>query len=147
MTCPPFKIEVGGTTKYESEHLLYKTPKRLIRHFSPRWERELMEKKTSNRIHVPFPKQPVKLVVGWMMAGGGNNIGTVAIPYPHRHRENLQVLHRCVVYLEIDQLIERVKNDMERMKPAIPRMPAAMASRKTETPVPPKLCWYCNKTG
>ena len=68
-------LEAGSATKYESEHMLYNTPNRLIRHFSPRWERELAENKNSNRIHVPFPKEPVKLVVGWMMAGDGIHIG------------------------------------------------------------------------
>ena len=147
VTCTPYKIGTNGETKYESEYCIDKTHKSLIRRFSPRWDRELAENEHANRIHVPFSREPVELVVGWMMAGGGNYIGTMAVPYATYHREKLEILKRFAVYLEIGPLIKRVTNDIAAIERVHPKAPTAEAVPKKKKPSPPKICWYYNKAG
>lgn len=145
--CPPFKIEVNGESEYESEYMLFKAHKKLMRHFSPQWKKELAEYFNATRIHVPFSKQPVKMIVGWMMAGGGNALGTATDPYPNKQIGNLQTLKRLAVYLKIDPLIQRLTTDIEAITPILPARPAPKVAPKPVTPIPPQLCWYCNKAG
>ena len=149
-------------------------------HGSPKWARELakgeeqQEEKNDdddgglkgimiNRIHVPFPKEPVRLIVGWMMAGGGGqgSLGTATEPYPKRIG-NLKMLLDLVIYLEIGQLKERIAKDIAAaMSPKLPppvlpaaakAMPkttgtASKTKKEKRTKKVERLCYFCKKDG
>ena len=35
---------------------------------------------------MPFPKGPVRLIVAWMMVGGGSELGNAGYPFPKEKR-------------------------------------------------------------
>ena len=79
-----------------------------MKHFSPKWKRELVGDENANHIDVPFQKEPVKLIVSWMILGVGDELGTGTDLYPKTNSNNLEILKRLTIYLELDQLTERV---------------------------------------
>lgn len=49
--------------------MLFHLQKALMKHFSPKRKRELAGNENAKRIQVPFQKEPVKLIVSWMING------------------------------------------------------------------------------
>ena len=145
----PYKLEGSGDQKVEDKEILCSVPTALIRHFCGRCKRELAVNDTK-RVLVPFVKKPTQLVVAWMMAGGGNNLGTPDVAYPKTEPQNLEILKNLAEYLEIDSLVQHVKKDMATVPLVLPPAPAAGS-----VPNPPvrapiverRVCHFCNKQG
>lgn len=143
--------------KEEKQELLFSVHTALIRHFSNRCKRELSANDTK-RVTIPFFKEPTKLVLNWMMAGGGNKLGTPDVPYPKRNVSNLKILKDLATHLEIDSLPELIEKDIAAVIPALPPVPAASsASASAPAPAPApatktdpyadKVCFFCGKRG
>ncbi|KAF6237075.1 hypothetical protein HO173_004542 [Letharia columbiana] len=148
--CTPFKVEVNGATKVESEYVLFHLHRTLVKHFSPKWKRELAEDAQANRIHVPFPKEPVKLIVGWIVGGGGNDLNTPDAFYPKHDLRKLEILKSVASYLEIKSLVELFMKDILAWIPALPPVSIGSLVPKPVINKPialEKLCWYCDKPG
>ena len=118
----------------------------LINHFSPKWKQELAENDKANRVHAPFPKEPVKLIVGWMMAGGGKDLGTAADPYPRFDLRKLEILKNVATHLEIDSLVELIAKDIVAATPVLPEAKPKVAPKK-EIIRPVRICYWCQKPG
>lgn len=144
--CKPFTIQFGGVEKVESRVILCSVHRPLIDHFSPKWKRELAENDKANRVHAPFPKEPVKLIVGWMMAGGGKDLGTAADPYPKFDLRKLEILKSVATHLEIDSLVELITKDIVAATPVLPEAKTKIAPKK-EIIRPVRLCYFCQKPG
>lgn len=144
--CNPFTIQFGGVEKVESQVMLCSVHRPLINHFSPKWKRELAENDKTNRVHAPFSKEPVKLVVGWMMAGGGKELGTAAGPYPRSDLRKLEILKNVATHLEIGSLIELFAKDIVAATPVLPEAKPKVAPKK-EIVRPVRLCYWCQKPG
>ena len=128
--------------------MLCSFPTALIRHFSKKCKREVAVNDTK-RVPVPFVHEPTRLVVGWMMAGGGNELGTPELPYPKYEPQKLEILKSLATYLEIDSLVELITKDIPAATPTVPALPApSLAANSPAKSVPvPKVCWFCNKSG
>lgn len=121
-----------------------------MKHFSPKWKRELAEDAQANRLHVPFPKEPVKLIVGWMVGGGGNDLNTPDAFYPKHDLRKLEILKDVASHLEIKSLVEHFAKDILAWIPALPPVSIGSLVPKPiiEKPIAvEKLCWYCDKPG
>ena len=92
--------------------MLFSVYTAIVKYFSPRMKREL-EVKMAKSVHLPFAKEPVKFVIGWMEEGGIDKMGIGAVSYPQNHVGNLEILFRLAIHLEIGPLIARTLNDIE----------------------------------
>lgn len=141
--------EVDGVQKSDNLHMLHSIPTALIRHFSKLCERELTENGTK-RVLVPFGKRATQLVLGWMIAGGGSNLNTPAIPYPKTERRPLEILRDLAKFLEIDSLAKFFEKDIAALPPAPPPLPAASSVQKpieTKAAREERMCYFCGKMG
>lgn len=136
--CKPFTVEDGDVQKVETQAILCSIHQTLIQHFSGKWKRELTGN-TAKRVHVPFSKEPVRLVVAWMTGGGGEKLGTPEFPYPKFDLSKLGILQNVATFLEIDPLVELITKDIVAATPVLP-------APKTKKP-PVVTCYYCRKTG
>ena len=135
--------------KEEKQELLFSVHTALIRHFSNRWKRELAATDTK-RVSVPFFKEPTKLVLGWMVAGGGSKLGTLDVPYPKGDLPYLKILKDLATHLEIDSLAELIEKDLAAVIPVLPPVPAAGSAPAPATKKDPhadKVCFFCGKRG
>lgn len=135
--------------KEEKQEPLFSIHTALIRHFSNRCKRELAAN-DSKRVSVPFFKEPTKLVLGWMMAGGGNKLGTPDVPYPKNDTSQLKILKDLATHLEIDSLAELIEKDLAAVIPVLPPVPAAgsvPAPAAKKDPHAGKVCFFCGKRG
>ena len=144
--CNPFTIQFGGVEKVENRVMLCSVHRPLINHFSPKWKRELAEDDKANRVHAPFAKEPVKLVVGWMMVGGGKMLATAADPYPKFDLRKLEILKSVATHLEIDSLVELIAKDIVAATPVLPEAKPKVAPKK-EIIRPVRICYWCQKPG
>lgn len=135
--------------KEEKQELLFSVHTALIRHFSNRCKRELAANDTK-RVSVPFFKEPTKLVLGWMMAGGGNKLGTPDVPYRKSDLSQLKILKDLATHLEIGSLAELIEKDIAAVIPVLPPIPAAgsvPAPATKKAPHADKVCFFCGKRG
>ena len=135
--------------KTEKQRILCSIHTALLRHFSARCKRELAPNDT-NRVSVPFIKEPTKLVVGWMMAGGGNKLGTQDVAYPKNDLARLKILKNLAMHLEIGSLAELLEKDIAAVTPVLPPVPAAGSApdpAKKKANHADKICHFCGKKG
>lgn len=135
--------------KEEKQEFLFSVHTALLRHFSNRCKRELAANDTK-RVSVPFKKEPTKLVLGWMMAGGGSKLGTSDVPYSKSNLPKLKILKDLVTHLEIDSLAELIEKDIAAVIPVLPPVPAAGSAPAPATkkaPYADKDCFFCGKRG
>ena len=121
----------------------------LIRHFSNRCKREIGANE-AKRLQVPFIKEPTKIVVSWMMAGGGNALRGAEVAYPKGEVRKLEMLKDLAAYWEIDSLVDLIEKDIAAAIPILPAVPTARSAAKAaaKKAIPEeKLCWFCNKPG
>lgn len=144
--CEPFTIQIGDVSKVEKQVILCSIHTALIKHFSRRWNRELAGN-TNKRVSIPFAREPARLVVDWMMSGGGNRLGKPEYFYPKNDLRKLEILKKLATYLEIDSLVGLLAKDIVAAKRVPPPLPAAKMVPKTDAAIPKELCWYCNKPG
>lgn len=142
--CDPFTCQEGDIEKVEKQNIFCSIHRTLIQHFSGKLKRELAGN-PAKRVHIPFFREPVKFVVDWMKDGGTDQLGTAASPYP-KGIEDLKIVKDLVVYLEVDQLIERIAKDIEAITPILPAPKKDVAPRKKPIQVE-RLCYYCSKPG
>ena len=120
-----------------------------MKHFSGKWKRELSSN-TVKRIAVPFAKEPFRLVVGWIVGGGGNKLGTPEVHYPRANLQKLEILKDLATYLNIDSLVELIAKDMIAVTPVTPQVPKASSvskSIKKKAIGVERACWHCHKSG
>ena len=141
-------VGLKGLAITESYKILCSIHTALLRHFSNRCKRELTATDTKP-VLVPFIREPTKLVVSWMMAGGGNTLGTTGVAYPRNELRKLEKLKNLAAYWEIDSLIDLIDMDIAAAMPILPAVPTAKSAPKApaKKAVPEKICWSCNKLG
>lgn len=142
--CDPFTLQDGDIERVEKQEIFCSIHTALIQHFSKKVKRDLAGK-PAKRVHIPFFRKPVTLVVDWMKNGGIGPLGTAANPYPKRI-EDLTILRDLVIYLEVDHLIERIAKDIEAITPILPAPKKVAIPRKKPVQVE-RICYYCNKPG
>ena len=142
--CDPFTLQDGDIEKVEKQEIFCSIHTALIQHFSKKVKRDLAGK-PAKRVHIPFFRKPVTIVVDWMKNGGIGQLGSAANPYP-KGIENLRILRDLVVYLEVDQLVERIAKDIEAITPILPAPKKVVVPR--QKPIrEERICYYCNKPG
>lgn len=137
-------MRLGEVQKVETQVILCSVHKALLQRFSEKWKRELAGS-SAKRVHVPFLKEPVRLVVGWMIGGGGDIFSTPGLSN-QEHINNLKMLQQLVIYLEIDSLVERIASVIKAVTPILPASKASTTSTKPLVKTKP-LCFFCNKPG
>ena len=141
--------EVAGVQEWDNQHMLRSIHTALIRHFSKRCKRELTENDTK-RVSVPFGKKAVQLVLGWMSAGGGNNLDTPAVFYPKTERRPLEILRDLARFLEIESLAKFIEKDIAALPPLPPPLPGATLVQKPiegRAARVERRCFFCGKAG
>ena len=144
-----YMTEVAGVQQWDNHHLLRSIPTALIRYFSERYKRELTESDTK-RVMIPFAKKPTQLVLGWMTAGGGDNLDTPAVTYPKTERRPLELLRDLAQFLEIDSLAKRIETDIAALPKVLPPVPAASSVQKrneAKAARAERTCYFCGKAG
>ena len=144
-----YKTGLAGDEEWDNRHFLRSIHTALIRHFCPRYERELTENDT-RRVSIPFGKKATLLVLGWMSAGGGNNLNTPAVPYPKTERRPLEILRDLAQFLEIDSLAKFIEKDIAALPKSLPPVPAANLPPKppaAKVAFAERLCFFCGKAG
>lgn len=142
--CDPYTLRDGGDVRVVKQEIFCSIHMAVIQHFSKKVKRDLAGK-PAKRVYLPFFRTPVTLVVDWMKTGGTRPLGTSANPYP-RTIEYLKILRDLVVYLEIDQLIERIAKDIDAITPILPAPKRVVVPRRKPVQAE-RICYYCNKPG
>ncbi|MCJ1427624.1 hypothetical protein MMC29_005527 [Sticta canariensis] len=85
---------------------LFPVPIKLVKHFSPEWKHQLDEE-NAKVLYLTAHKDPIKLIIEWMLAGGVDSNRNGSIPYSQNDVHKLLSLNKLVAFLKIDSLENR----------------------------------------
>lgn len=137
--CDPYTVQVNGVPKEERRKFLCSLHRSLVQHFSAKLKRDLADN-SRYCVLIPFAEEPAKLVVGWMMVGGGNELGMPDVPYPKKDLKRLTYLKTGAAQLEMHSLVAVIEKDIAALVPptipAVPKPTVSLPKPTASLPIP-----------